>query len=191
MTTRRGLLGALSAVAALAGFPGKRQGAAVAAGIAHVRPAGENDLPRMVDLIEARRRDYQRYEPRFWRKADDSAAKTLPFFRTLLSDPRATALVAEGGEGRPLSAFLIAVETPAPPVYAPGGPTILVDDFAVADPALWPTAGRALLDALRQLGQGKGWGQIVVVSARRDAAKQALLRDWNLSLASTWWTGPF
>lgn len=154
-----------------------------------IRHASATDLPAMVALIERRRVQYEKYEPVFWKKAVDSAEKTEPFFKSLLTNERATTLVAYDGEN--LVGFLIAINTPAPPVYEPGGTTILVDDFCVADASLWPSVGRALLDRLETIGREAGWRQYVVVSGKADQEKSEFLASTRLSLASTWWTTTF
>lgn len=157
--------------------------------MANIRYAAEADLAAMVALIEQRRFEYEQYEPVFWKKASDSAEKTEPFFKSLLTNERATALVAYDDEQ--LVGFLIAINTPAPPVYEPGGTTILVDDFCVADASLWPSVGRSLLDQLEVIGREAGWRQYVVVSGKADQSKSEFLTSTHLSLASTWWTTTF
>lgn len=151
-----------------------------------IRNASAGDLAACVDMIEARRRQYEVYEPRFWKKAADSAASTHPWFLRAFEDDGTVSLVA--AEGEVVVGFLIAGAIATPPVYDPGGPTALIDDFCVASAALWPTVGRALLVAGREALRGRGYAQIVVVCGDRDEAKKRLLADTDLSLASTWWT---
>ena len=153
-----------------------------------VRRGDESDLPAMVEMIEDRRGEYEVYEPVFWRKAADSAATTLPFFAGLLAQGTATVLVAWDGDR--LLGFLIAMPVLTPPVYDPGGSTVLIDDFCVAEPSLWSTAGRRLLEHARQVGREADWRQVVVVCGHADQPKSDLLRSTDLSLASTWWTAP-
>ena len=151
-----------------------------------VRDATAADAPRCVDLVEARRLEYQRYEPRFWRKAENSAASTLPWFETLFSDARNVCLVAV--EGDTLVGFVVARAFPTPPVYAPGGPTAMIDDFCVVSKDRWRDVGQALLDEARARLRQAGFAQVVVVGARQDLAKTRFLEQTDLSLASTWWT---
>lgn len=153
-----------------------------------VRQGMESDLPALVAMIEAKRREYEACEPVFWRRATDSAATTLPYFASLLAQGTVTVLVAT--EAERLLGFLIAMPVPTPPVYDPGGPTVLIDDFCVAEPSLWPTVGRRLLEHARQVGREVGWRQVVVVCGHADQPKSDLLRSTDLSLASTWWTAP-
>ncbi len=43
-----------------------------------IRDAGSADVPRMVELSEKKRTEYEQQQPIFWRKARDSAsAKSL------------------------------------------------------------------------------------------------------------------
>ena len=85
---------------------------------------------------------------------------------------------------------MIARKFPAPPVYAPGGDTWLIDDFCVAEPHFWLSIGEALLSHATTLIHEHGGVQVVVVSADRDLAKTETLRRSDLTIASNWWTKP-
>ena len=89
-----------------------------------------------------------------------------------------------------MQGFLIARKFPAPPVYAPGGDTYMVDDFCVLEPQHWLTVGEALLSHASTLIHEAGAAQIVVVGADRDLAKTEMLRRSDLTIASNWWTKP-
>jgi GNAT superfamily N-acetyltransferase len=136
-----------------------------------VRKAETTDIKAAVELVERSRRQFQKYQPTFWRKAANSAAATETFFTRL--------------EG-----FLIARKFPNPPVFDPDGDTWLIDDFCVAEPHLWLSVGEALLSHATTLIHEHGGVQIVVVSADRDLAKTEMLRRSDLSIASNWWTKP-
>lgn len=151
-----------------------------------IRRATNSDVPSCVALVEARREEYESYEPRFWKKAVTSAASTLPWFEKLFADERSTAFVAD--EDGLVVGFLIAREFPTPPVYDPGGPTALIDDFCVASTNRWQDVGAALLQQAKSELNKRGFAQLVVVGARQDTAKTAFLSQSDLSLASTWWT---
>jgi hypothetical protein len=151
-----------------------------------IRPARARDIDAMVLLIEARRAAYERYEPIFWRRARNAAGKTKLFYRYLLWRRSAVVLVASV-EGA-VAGFLIASVARVPPIYAPGGPTAVIDDFAVASAEDWMTVGNALLAEARSIGRKAGWCQIVVVCGSQDELKTAFLRTTDLRLASTWWT---
>jgi ribosomal protein S18 acetylase RimI-like enzyme len=152
----------------------------------NIRPATREDVPACVTMIEARRQIYETYEPRFWKKAANSPALTQGWFSHLFGDEKILSLVAD--DGTALAGFLIAANVPAPPVFDPGGPTALIDDFYVKSDDLWLTAGAALLDAAKAALKERGYAQIVVVGVQRDDAKNALLTRTDLSLASNWWT---
>lgn len=154
-----------------------------------VRLAESGDVPGMVELIEAQRIEYQKFAPVFWRKAEDSARWSQTFFDHVVQASTHTALVAR--EHGHLQGFLIAFAAPVPPVFKPGaGPTMMIDDFCVATPDLWPTAGAALLDALRTRAKEEQWSQLVSVTAHLDRPKTEFLAGQGLSLTSEWWTTP-
>jgi len=153
-----------------------------------IRKAITSDIDAAVAMIERHRRQYQKYQPTFWHKAATSAEMTHAFFAGLLQAPDTYFLAAV--EGARLLGFLIAQKFPAPPVYAPGGDTYLIDDFCVVEPNHWLTTGEALLSHASTLIHEAGAAQIVVVCADRDLAKAEVLRRADLSIASNWWTKP-
>jgi GNAT superfamily N-acetyltransferase len=153
-----------------------------------VRKAAEADIEAAIGLVERHRRQYQKYQPTFWRKAADSVETTRTFFTGLLSGRDTLFLVAV--EGRQMLGFLIARKVATPPVYAPGGDTWLVDDFCVVEPHHWLSTGEALLSHATTLVHEHGAAQIVVVCGDRDLAKAEMLRRSDLSIASNWWTKP-
>jgi GNAT superfamily N-acetyltransferase len=151
-----------------------------------VRPARKSDIPTAVAMVEHSRRQQQKHQPTFWRKAANSAAVTETFFTKLIDEPGAFFLVAT--EGSELQGFLIARKFPAPPVFDPGGETYLIDDFCVLEPHLWLTVGEALLSHASTLIHEHGGAQIVLVAADRDLAKSEMLRRSALTIVSNWWT---
>lgn len=152
-----------------------------------VRPASPADLADMLDLAVAARERYAGYQPVFWRPAADARDRHRPYLLGLLRDADAITLVAVA-DGTVVG-FAVGTLVPAPPVYDPGGPTCMVDDFVVADAACWPTAGLELLRAVRAAARLQGAAQVVVVAGQQDAAKRAALRAAGLSIASEWWVG--
>jgi GNAT superfamily N-acetyltransferase len=153
-----------------------------------VRKAETADIKAAVELVERSRRQLQKYQPTFWRKAANSATATDAFFTKLLTASDTFFLVAV--EGSRLEGFLIARKFPNPPVFDPGGDTWMIDDFCVAEPHLWLGVGEALLSHVSTLIHEHGGVQIVVVGADRDLAKTEMLRRSDLSIASNWWTKP-
>ena len=153
-----------------------------------IRPAERRDLAAIVEMTEARRAQYQEYQPVFWRKAEDSADHALQHLRKMLGRDGVHVWVASF-EGDPLG-FLVAAEIRTPPVYEPGGPTYQIDDFCVSEPGLWPTVGRALLEEARTVLKREGVAQVVVVCGAADGPKSELLRSEELTIASHWWVAP-
>ena len=153
-----------------------------------VRVAVPADVATLVELAARRRVQYHVYQPRFWQPADDAVERQRQFFDALVEDEGVAVLVATGGPGN-LRGFAVARTVDAPPVYAPGGPTCMVDDFTVSADAVWPEVGPLLLEAVVRWAAGRGATQLVVVTAHLDEAKRRLLRTSGLSLASEWWVG--
>jgi len=154
----------------------------------HIRGARETDIPYMVAMAEAKRVEYEGYSPVFWRKAPDSSPKQERYLQSLLTSPDIIALVAQAEDG--LEGFVIGALTMPPPIYHPGGPVCMVDDFAVAAPEAWRVTGAALLTAIAQEAQARGAVLMVVVCAQRDQAKRALLQEAGCAVASEWHVRP-
>jgi ribosomal protein S18 acetylase RimI-like enzyme len=152
-----------------------------------VRKAIEADLDVVAAMAEARRVRYEAFEPVFWKRRAGGEAMSRAFFAHLLTKPETLFLIAEWSGTA--TGFLIASPVATPPVFD-AGPTALIDDFCVDDPAMWPVVGQSLLRMARAELKARGIRQIVVVSGFKDAEKMAFLESEKLSLASTWWTAP-
>ncbi len=153
-----------------------------------IRKAMPEDVPPMVALSGRMRREYAAYQPVFWREADNSDAIQAPFFEAQIAQPENIVLVGEQ-EGT-VAGFVIATLRPAPPVYAPGGLTCIIDDFAVANPADWKGIGSALLDAVAQEAKTRGAVQMVVVCGHLDQPKREMLAAHGYAIASEWQVRP-
>jgi hypothetical protein len=152
-----------------------------------VRPATADDVAAMVEMIGAYREQLEQWRPDFWRRAERAAEMSRMWFGHLVASPdKARAFVAE--EQGSVVGFLIASPIPVPPVYAAPGPAWTVDDFCVAVPGLWATAGRSLWDAIMAQGREEGWGQLICVSPVADDAKNAMLEGTGLAPTSRWWS---
>ena len=151
-----------------------------------IRTGNADDLPACVTILETARARYQAYEPHFWKRSAKAPALSLAFLRHLRAQEGTPFLVSEHDGA--IVGFLTARPQPVPPVFEPGK-TAFVDDFYVADDAEWPLAGVALLKEARAQLKAQGYEQVVVVTAYRDDAKMAALKEENLSLASAWWVG--
>lgn len=156
-------------------------------GAVTIRAATGQDLEAILVLADARRREYAAYQPVFWRLAADATAKQRPHLAAPIDDEAVITLVAVTDQE--VVGFAVETLVPAPPVYDPGGPTCLVDDFTVADPNDWPTVGAYLLRAVGRHAAQRGAAQIVVVTAHLDQPKRAMLTASGLSTASEWWVG--
>jgi hypothetical protein len=128
-----------------------------------IRPAAAGDLDAILALADTRRQQYAGYQPRFWRPAPDATARQAPYLAALIADPAVITLVAVTGAD--LVGYAVGQLAPAPPVYDPGGPTCLVDDFTVAESGLWTTVGLDLLAAVTRTATARGAAQVVVVTA--------------------------
>jgi hypothetical protein len=157
-------------------------------GIMHIRHAVAADIPRMVALAEPKRVEYEGYSPVFWRKAPDSSPKQERYLQSLLTDTDVISLVAQTGDS--LTGFIIGALTTAPPVYNPGGPICIIDDFVVATSEDWHAVGGALLAAMAREAQARGAVLMVVVCAQRDQAKRTLLQEAACVVASEWYVRP-
>ena len=153
-----------------------------------IRPASADDLEPILALADERRREYEVFQPVFWRPAPDAAARQRSYFTNLIVDPAVITLVAISDET--LVGFVIGHLVPAPAVYAPGGLTCSVDDFTVVHPASWATIGVELLHAVEDEACQRGASQLVVVCAHLDEAKRAALDSCRLAIASEWWVAP-
>jgi hypothetical protein len=153
------------------------------------RPARPDDAEPAAAWAEAKRAEYARYSPIFWRPAVDARAKHQPFLRFCIQDDAFAAYAAEAGGA--LVGVALANQRGAPASFrAERTPTWFVDDFHVADTALWPTAGLALLRAVGEAARAAGVARVVVVVAQRDEPKRALLSSAGYALEAAWWTHP-
>jgi GNAT superfamily N-acetyltransferase len=150
-----------------------------------LRRAESRDVTEMVELAEKRRLHYQRYQPTFWRKAQDSREQHIPFLESLLKREDVIMLVYESMEK--IEGFIIADFVAAPPVYDPGGPTCRVDDFCVAEEHLWGNVGLTLLNEVLRLAKERGAALSVVVCGHLDQPKRAMLTQLGYSIASEWY----
>lgn len=153
-----------------------------------IRAATADDVSRMVELSDRTRTEYAQYSPVFWRKAEGASEKQYPFLQAQLERESNIVLVSEAAGG--IDGFLIAGVVNAPPVYDPGGPVCMVDDFAVSSPELWQTVGQALLAEAAAQAKARGAVLSVVVCGHRDEPKRAMLRASGASIASEWYTNP-
>ncbi len=154
-----------------------------------VRVARAADADSAADLAVARRAEYEHYSPIFWRPAEDARERHQPFLRRCIASDDYAAFAAErAGE---VVGVILGKRGAAPaPFHADPESTCFVDDFYVARPALWQTAGSALLATLTDAARAGGAERVIVVGAQRDAPKRAFLLNAGYTVAAAWWTHP-
>jgi len=152
----------------------------------NIRQALASDVQAMAQLIAAKRVLLESYEPVMWRPSEAAAQLTPTFFTHQLGLPNVIARVAEDG-GRFLG-FIIGGMQDAPPVFAPGGKTAIVDDFAVVDGEGADAAASALLDAVMSEARARGAVQLIAIAAAKDVRVGRWLEGKKLHVASQWWT---
>lgn len=154
-----------------------------------IRDATDSDVDAIAALAEIRREDYEQAQPQFWRRAVNAVEVHRPWLAQMVRDPNVISLVANSVD-RGLTGYAFGTVVPSPPVYAPGGPTGLIDDFQLRDPGEWAVLGVELLAAARQRLAALGVAQIVVVCGQHDQPKREALDLAGLSLASEWYVQP-
>jgi GNAT superfamily N-acetyltransferase len=143
-------------------------------------------VPAILDIAEAKREEYQRYQPTFWRRAGDSREKHRAFLETLVENEAVIVRVHES-DGV-VDGFIIGTLLSAPPVYDPGGLVCLVDDFATRDPAGWASFGAALLNDVTAAAKRRGAVLAAVICGHLDQPKRAMLANAGYAVASEWHT---
>jgi GNAT superfamily N-acetyltransferase len=152
-----------------------------------IRPAQPADAHEISRLTELRRERYERYQPVFWRRAVNSREVHEEYLREELGRDYLLAYVLE--EAGQVCGFAAERLVSAPEVYAPGGQTLLIDDFVVEPSADWDSRGPALLERVWSQAQSAGAAQMVVVCGHGDEDKRQMLRGAGLTIASGWWVG--
>jgi hypothetical protein len=122
-------------------------------------------------VMHARRQEYAAYSPVFWRPAADPVPGHTGFLARQIAADDVVALRTDRG-------FVVGQ------IRGSGGG---IDDFAVTEPELWATHGRALLDAAMGQMHARGAAEVQVVTAQKDLPKSAMLRDAGLALVNQWW----
>lgn len=153
--------------------------------LASIRPATQADLGSIVVLSDKKRTDYERVQPQFWRRAEKANEEQTKWFEFLMARGIGIFLVAEV-ENRVVGFIRGQLEN-APEVYNPGGATLMIDDFCVESPDLWPTVGQQLLQELMVQAKQRGASQVVIVAGHHDEPKRQFLKSQGLGIASEWY----
>ena len=154
-----------------------------------VRPAVPSDVPAMVALITEERKDLAVRQPVFWRPAKEAPAATKEYFQYLLRLQTTFGFVAQ--EADILVGFVIGYDMSPPPVYDPGGATVMIDDWVVPSRKDRGCVLEALYLAVERAARNAGARQVVCVAATHDEDKQEFLKAHNHAATATWWTKPF
>ena len=141
------------------------------------------DIPWMVNLSYAKRLEYSKHQPLFWKMAENSNEIQSKWFESEFENERVIALCDSQKRG-----FIIGKLVTPPEVYD-AGLTLMIDDFCVQTPNLWQTIGRNLLEECIKFGKEKGAKQILCVCGDFDAEKYKLLEKLKLTVASRWYCG--
>ncbi len=141
-----------------------------------VRPLTAADVPRVLELGEAKRRQYEAYSPVFWRVSALPRETFAPYLQSQIEDPQVIALAYEPSGA--VDGFVLA--------DAQG----YSDDFMVAVAEMWPTAGADLLSAAGAAAYGRGIGSLLVVCGQGDTPMRAMLAAQGLTLTTDWYIRP-
>jgi GNAT superfamily N-acetyltransferase len=121
-----------------------------------IERATPDDAAEAAAMAAAKRAEYERYSPVFWRVAADAEAIHAPFLaRCIAGEEFFTGLAARSG-GELVGIALTAHELLPPPLSADPVPSWLTDDFFVRDASLWATVGEALLEATERAARAAG-----------------------------------
>ncbi len=143
---------------------------------AHIRPLTAADLPRVLELGEQKRREYQAYSPVFWRMSPLTRKTFGPYMQAQIADAQNVALAHEQ-DGKVNGFVLVNAHR-------------TIDDYTVAAPGLWPTVGTDLLHAAGAAAQAHGLKSLLVICGADDLPKRTMLAAQGLSLATDWCVKP-
>lgn len=150
-----------------------------------IEPATKSDLPAIVSLLSNRRERLSAAEPVFWAKAENAEQMTEAFLGFVLDQAETIALIAKDGDTA--LGILIAIPFNVPPVYAPPGPTYMIDDFTLADKTLWPDLGPAMIREAEARAKEKGACQLVMVGTIEESERDAPYEAAGFAPVSRWW----
>jgi hypothetical protein len=149
-----------------------------------IRKATQHDISQMVALSDIKRTNYAHAQPQFWRRSENANAVQADWFAELLEKENYFLFVAENNNA--LEGFIIGQNVKAPEVYNPGGLTLMIDDFCVAND--WSgDIGNKLLKFITKEAKEHGAAQLVIVCGQHDENKRKFLAMQNLEIASNWY----
>lgn len=140
-------------------------------------------------LADSKRIEYERYSPVFWRPAGDALERHEAFLAKCLDDEAYTCLAARR-EGHLAGIAMAAHSVIPPPFRSDPQRSWLVDDFFVASAAEWQSLGAQLVEAVERAARDSGAARLVVLCARRDEPKRAMLVACGYQRGASWWVLP-
>jgi hypothetical protein len=149
-----------------------------------IRVAEEADAAEMAALSNSFRDLLESYSPVFWRKKEGIIPTHTTYMKGLINNPNQITLVYEQ-DGK-IEGFITGLITQAPPVYDPGGPVCLVDDFVVRDARDWSTVGKELIQTCENSARFRNAVVVIVVSPIKCMEQREMLRDHGVEPVSEW-----
>ena len=153
-----------------------------------IRLSQAGDIQSIVEMSYQKRLSYEKAQLQFWKYVGDAAELSqAKWFEELLDHDDHIMLTAESNQK--IVGFIIGKSMPAPEVYNPGGLTLMIDDFCVADESEWHSIGSKLIQGIKTIAKTKGVAQILVVCGAHDESKRRFLKRMGLTVASEWYVG--
>jgi hypothetical protein len=153
-----------------------------------IRLSQAGDIQSIVEMSYQKRLSYEKAQAQFWKYAGNIAELSqAKWFEELLAHDNHIMLTAQNNQK--IAGFIIGKLMPAPEVYNPGGLTLMIDDFCVADDVEWHSVGYKLVQEIKAIAKTKEATQMLVVCGAHDEPKRRFLMNQNLSIASEWFVG--
>lgn len=147
-----------------------------------ITKATKKDISSMVALSAAKRADYEKTQPTFWKAHPSADINQIQWFESLLA--KKDYLIAVAHKEEVVQGFIIGHIIDAPEVYEPGGKTLYIDDFCVLKK--WQMAGKALLDYIIDASKGYDCCQALIVCGSHDVTKKLFIEEQGYSCISQW-----
>ena len=141
-----------------------------------IRPLTAADVPRVLELSEQKRREYQDYSPVFWRMSPLPRETFGSYMQSQIENPQVVAL-AHQHNGK-IDGYVLA--------NAQG----YIDDYTVAAPNLWPKVGADLLRAAGDEAHKRGIKSLLVVCGAGDIPKRKMLAAQGFTMGTDWYVKP-
>jgi|SRR5579862_2046667 len=152
-----------------------------------IRPATNDDLGWMMSLCELGRIQKNSLHPIAYQQPAAYCRTRRKEIERILENPNSLCLISEHHD-QPL-AFLVALLVDAPPVYAPGGPVCLIEEFEGVKHQDLATHGLQLLDEARNIARRRGAVLQRVISSAGDLDREEFLLGNGFTVASEWYYG--